>query len=108
MDSVRLRVEPAGVEIGVRHGETILEALKRSGYSMFFGCRRGGCGVCRIRVLEGQVTMAVYAPQALPPDMESQGYVLACRAQPWTDVVVQAEESNRLQKQLGWPFISLP
>jgi ferredoxin, 2Fe-2S len=50
-----LRVEPAGIEIEVRHGETLLQAAWRAGYywpTLCFGV--GDCNACHCEVLDGQ------------------------------------------------------
>lgn len=99
-----VRIEPEGVEISAPSGLTILQALQQAGFTMFFGCRRGGCGVCRTKLEVGQVNMGPFAEQALPSDLRQQGYVLACRAQPCGDVVIRVDEANRLKKVRGWEW----
>ncbi|WP_051423169.1 PDR/VanB family oxidoreductase [Arthrobacter sp. MA-N2] len=42
-----------GVEIDVAEGETILEALQRSGIPALNSCRKGTCGTCETTVLAG-------------------------------------------------------
>jgi ferredoxin len=36
-------------------GETILEGLYRNGYAFRIGCRRGGCAICKVDLLAGEV-----------------------------------------------------
>ena len=99
-----LRIMPEGAEVPVLQGQTILEALQQAGYTMFFGCRRGGCGVCRTQLESGRVDMGAFAEQALPVVFRHQGYILACRAQPCGDVVIRMEEGNRFKKLGGWDW----
>lgn len=91
-----LRIEPVGAELEVRDGESILEALKRHGYSMFVGCRRGGCGVCLVEVEDGQFAMRPHAASLIPDD----GHTLACRAEPLGECVVRMSQANRLQRSV--------
>jgi ferredoxin len=91
-----LRIEPVGAELEVRDGESILEALKRYGYSMFVGCRRGGCGVCLVEVEGGQFALRPHAVSLIPDDR----HTLACRAEPLGECVVRMSPSNRLQRSV--------
>ncbi|MCL6563090.1 MAG: 2Fe-2S iron-sulfur cluster binding domain-containing protein [Firmicutes bacterium] len=94
----RITIVPDNVAVAARAGETVLEALRRHGYTMFFGCRRGGCGVCQVKLLDGAVHHGPYAPQALPQEAQDAGMVLACRAVADSDVTVEMVPSNRLRR----------
>jgi 3-phenylpropionate/trans-cinnamate dioxygenase ferredoxin reductase subunit len=78
--------------------ESLLKGMLRLGRKGIpVGCVNGGCGVCKVRIVEGRV-------QALGPvsrahvsvDEEAQGYTLACRVAP--TVAVRLEVSARLAK----------
>lgn len=47
-----VRVPRLNVEARVGQGESMLEALERSGVDMMFDCRKGECGLCEVRILE--------------------------------------------------------
>ena len=52
----------AGTEWSCRSngdGEAILAALYRNGYAYKVGCRRGGCGVCKVDLVEGEVSYPI-------------------------------------------------
>jgi ferredoxin len=86
----RIRVEPDGVQLEANPGESLLKALTREAPGMVpVGCRGGGCGVCRIRVRSGQVTQGAVSVTALPPADRKTGMVLACKATPLTDLVLE-------------------
>src|SRR5262249_22724134 len=59
-------------------GETILEAGLREGLALPFSCTVGGCGSCKMRVLEGQV--ALNEPNCLSSEERVSGHTLACSA----------------------------
>lgn len=84
-----LTVLPAGHSVDVRTDETIVDALGRAGWRSRYSCRRGGCGVCKALVIEGQVrhTFPV-AGDVLTADEISAGLCLPCRATPVTDTTV--------------------
>jgi ferredoxin len=68
----------------------VLEAVARSGTrSVDIGCRRGGCGVCRIRVIEGTFTTKVMSKAYCTADEIASGVVLACRTFPTGDLVIE-------------------
>ena len=51
----RLTVESDDVAIDLLEGETILEGLYRNGYAYRVGCRRGGCAICKVDLVTGEV-----------------------------------------------------
>ncbi len=67
--------------------ETLLESGLRLGVPMPYSCTLGGCGRCRIQVLEGQVYMP--EPNGLMEDEKIQGYALACQAHPCSAVKIR-------------------
>lgn len=94
--------EPDGLSIAVRAGESILAALQRQGYTHAVGCRRGGCGRCKVSLVSGQVGYsATVAPEVLPP-AERDEWCLSCRAEPATDVVVRLRPQDRLTCLIPW------
>lgn len=105
----RITIVPEDAVLYSGTGETLLEALQRHGYTMFFGCRRGGCGVCQVKLLEGAVHHGPYAPQALPEAAQAAGMILACRAVADSDVIVEMGATNRLRRRTTlWPANLVP
>lgn len=68
--------------------KTILEAAESVGVAIDYSCRQGFCGVCRTRLVSGQVTMAV--EDGLSPQDKAAGYILACQARSVSNVAVEA------------------
>ena len=69
-------------------GEVILEVAEDIGVDIDYSCRLGTCGVCRIQLLSGQVTMAV--EEGLEPGDKEKGMILACQARSDGNVTVEA------------------
>lgn len=67
----------------------ILEAALDAGVPFPHGCACGECGGCKSQLLEGEVTLDRYNPDALSKDERAQGLILACRARPLGDVRVR-------------------
>jgi ferredoxin len=94
----RISVPAAGVEVEARPGETVLAALVRAGYGHRVGCRRGGCGVCKVDVVAGSVRYpTVVADTVLTQDERAAGRCLTCRAVPSSDVELRMLDDDRLR-----------
>ncbi|MBI1349901.1 MAG: 2Fe-2S iron-sulfur cluster binding domain-containing protein [Actinomycetales bacterium] len=91
----RLTVQPEGITVDVRDEETILDALFRSGYAYRVGCRRGGCAICLVDLVTGEVEYnRPVADKVLSEDDKAAGLCLSCRAVPITDVTITLREEN--------------
>ncbi len=55
------------------------------------GCRGGGCGVCKIKVIEGEFTSKRMSKAHISEEDLEQGIVLACRIFPASDMKIEAE-----------------
>ncbi|QOF80338.1 2Fe-2S iron-sulfur cluster binding domain-containing protein [Variovorax sp. 38R] len=67
-----------------------MEQLGRKGIPV--GCRGGGCGVCKVRIESGAVRRERMSRCHVSVEEEAQGYVLACRAYPQSDLALRAVE----------------
>lgn len=68
--------------------KTVLDAADEIGVEIDNSCRVGVCGVCRVKLLSGQVTMAV--EEGLEPGDKENNIILACQAKSTGNVVVEA------------------
>jgi ferredoxin len=63
------------------------------------GCRRGGCGVCKVRVIEGSYRATPMSRAHISEDDQAEGLVLACCVYPETDLTVSSvPQSPKNQK----------
>ncbi len=85
----RLRLEPFGAEVECAPGETVLGAVLRSGFYLRYGCKFGGCGTCRVRLVAGEVADSG-STFALPSPDRDLGWILACSSAPLEDCVLDA------------------
>jgi CDP-4-dehydro-6-deoxyglucose reductase/ferredoxin-NAD(P)+ reductase (naphthalene dioxygenase ferredoxin-specific) len=69
--------------------QTILDAALAAHVPYPHGCRSGSCGTCKARLLEGDVQMQSFDPGALSEAEAAEGLILACRARPCSDVVIE-------------------
>lgn len=68
--------------------KTVLEASEDVGVNIEYSCRIGICGVCRIKLLSGAVTMEVQ--DGLEPGDKDNNIILACQAKSTADLSVDA------------------
>ncbi|MDO9029971.1 MAG: 2Fe-2S iron-sulfur cluster binding domain-containing protein [Hydrogenophaga sp.] len=95
---VAVHVAQTGEQYPCASNESLLRGMLRLGRKGIpAGCVNGGCGVCKVRILDGEI-------QALGPisrahvtlEEERQGYTLACRVAPQT--AVHLEVAGKLNK----------
>jgi ferredoxin len=100
-----ITILPDGMRVTAGGDETLLRALGRAGLRYRVGCKRGGCGVCKLHLLEGEVRYErPIADSVLSDDERVEGICLSCRAVPLTNVVVELQEGDRLRRVLGFLF----
>jgi CDP-4-dehydro-6-deoxyglucose reductase len=75
--------------------ETVLEGLYRAGYAYRTGCRRGGCGICKVDVVVGEVEhRSRIADTVLTADERTAGACLSCRAVPAGDITIEMRDDS--------------
>ena len=96
---------PDGIEVTAAEDETLLRALGRAGLRYRVGCKRGGCGICKVQLKLGEVRYErPIADSVLSDDERVEGICLSCRAVPITDIVIELQEGDRLRRVLGFAF----
>ncbi len=70
-----------------RPDQTILEAGLEAGLDMPFSCTMGGCGACKLKLVQGTVDMV--EPNCLLESEKADGAVLACVGCTTSDAVVE-------------------
>ncbi|WP_439558355.1 FAD-binding oxidoreductase [Dyadobacter sp.] len=68
--------------------KSVLEASEEAGVNIDYSCRVGTCGVCKIKLISGMVTMAV--EDALTEEDKAENIILACQAKATEAVSVDA------------------
>lgn len=78
-----IAIENSGETYACREDTNLLAAMEqlcRKGIPV--GCRNGGCGVCKVQVLDGRCERRKMSRAVISADEEASGLVLACRASP--------------------------
>jgi ferredoxin len=90
-----ITLTPVGQTITCGAEDTVLTAILRSGASVMFGCRGGGCGTCKMRLAAGHVEHGRCSVAVLPPEDRAGGWFLSCQARPLADLTVELSPANR-------------
>jgi ferredoxin len=85
-----IRVVGGGAPFECDDETPLLVAMARQALAEIpVGCRRGGCGVCKVRVVEGRYRSAKMSRAHVSVEEQKDGWVLACRITPETDLVIE-------------------
>ena len=93
-DTLQIRVRGDFEHTNARLGDSLLVALKRLGYPIKAGCRSGGCGICKVRVLTGSFERGRMSAAYLDANSAEAGFVLACRTFLTSDLLVSCGVSS--------------
>jgi 3-phenylpropionate/trans-cinnamate dioxygenase ferredoxin reductase subunit len=91
--TVRVEVIDTGEQYPCALDESLLRGMLRLGRrGIPVGCVNGGCGVCKVRILSGEVRRLGPISRAhVSQEDETLGCTLACRVAPTTDVALAVE-----------------
>jgi len=86
--AVTCSFERSGKKAPLAASQTVLDAAEEVGVPIEYACRQGYCGLCKVKLLSGEVTMDV--EDSLTPLDRSSGMILACQAKASADISVDA------------------
>ena len=97
-----ITLDPVGVVVACGAEESVLAAILRSGASVVFGCRGGGCGTCKMRLISGQVEHGRCSAAVLPEEEKTYGWFLSCQARALGDLTVALTPANKYRGLTAW------
>ena len=92
--TAQVTVLPSGHEFFIEGADTILEAGLRGGLALNYGCSNGICGLCKVRVVSGEVKKMQHHDYVVTEAEKGLGYILSCANTAVTDVVLEADEAE--------------
>ena len=95
--SAQVTLLPSKQDFLVEGQATLLEAALRAGVSLNYGCSGGNCGLCKGRVVSGQVKKTRHHDYPLTEAEKEQGVVLLCSNTAVSDVVIEAAVTDGVQ-----------
>ena len=94
-----VRIEDNGVTYTCAPTESLLEGMQRLGRrGIPMGCRGGGCGVCKVEILDGEFRTRAMSCDHVDDDDRNHRRLLACRVYPSGDLSVRV--IGKLQKSV--------
>ena len=76
--SAQVTLRPSGRQFSVEGHDTLLQSGLRAGLKLNYGCGNGSCGMCKVRLIHGQVVRTMAADYPLSEAEKAQGYLLSC------------------------------
>jgi CDP-4-dehydro-6-deoxyglucose reductase len=93
--SARVSVRPSGREFYVEGRDTLLQAGLSAGLRLNYGCGNGTCGLCKARVISGEVVKVQAYDYPLSEAEKLQGYTLLCaHTAASSDLVIETLEAR--------------
>jgi ferredoxin len=92
--SAHVTLHPSRHDFFVEGADTLLEAALRAGLAVNYGCSNGNCGLCKARVISGQVKKVRPHDYVLSEAEKTQGYTLLCSHAAVGDLVLEALETS--------------
>lgn len=88
MYTVKATINNKQYEFLCPDGEDILTAARKKFIPLPTGCRNGGCGMCKVKVNEGEYSKGKTSISVLSHYEEKSGYTLSCKTFPKTDLII--------------------
>ncbi len=103
---LQVTIRQTGESFACADDQSVLASMASTGRrGIPVGCLGGGCGVCKVRVLSGSVQRLGPVSRAhVSCDEEGQGYTLACRVAPRSEL--ELEVADRFCKPFFKGFAS--
>jgi ferredoxin len=87
----QIAVPDAALSFPCRDDQSVLGAMVQAGASVLpVGCRSGGCGVCRVQVLDGAFRTGTMSHAQVDQADRDRGIVLSCQLFPRSDLRLRA------------------
>ena len=83
----RISILPSGHSFWAEENESILQAGLKAGFAMPYGCSNGTCGLCRARLIEGEIETIKHTDYPFNERERSQGFILTCACSAVSDGV---------------------
>jgi len=95
--AAQVTVLPSKHDFLVEGRDSLLEAAMRAGISLSYGCSGGNCGLCKAKVISGEVKKIRHHDYVVTEAEKDQGYVLLCSNTAVSDVVLEAPVAGSVQ-----------
>ena len=94
-----MRITTHDYSFELQEGESLLDALARTGHEVEYQCRAGYCGSCRVKLLSGSVDYV-----DLPLAFVAHDEVLPCCCTVTSDITLEVRRTVAIQQEQGELF----
>ena len=85
----------------VPKGEPLLMAMEKNNqHAIQVGCRGGGCGLCKVKVLQGDYQTKRMSKAHISEEEAALGFALACRLTPLSDLELESDYFQLKKQQI--------
>ncbi|MGB8518106.1 MAG: 2Fe-2S iron-sulfur cluster-binding protein, partial [Gallionella sp.] len=95
--TAHVTVLPSQHDFLVEGQDTLLEAAMRAGIPLNYGCSGGNCGLCKAKIVSGEVKKTRHHDFVLSDADKNQGCVLLCSNTAVSDVTLEAAVAGSVQ-----------
>jgi CDP-4-dehydro-6-deoxyglucose reductase len=92
--SAHVTVRPSGHQFLIEGNDSILQAGLKAGLRLGYGCGTGSCGLCKARLVSGEIRQVQHSDLRLTEPERQQGYVLLCAHTAVSDLVIESLEAT--------------
>jgi len=92
--SAQVTVRPSGRQFLLEGNDSILQAGLKAGLRFGYGCGSGTCGLCKARIVAGELRPVAHSDYVLSEAERQQGYALLCANTAVSDVIVETLEAR--------------
>lgn len=76
--TAQVTVRPSGHQFAVEGHANLLQSGLHAGLKLNYGCGNGSCGMCKVRVISGDLAPTQHSDYPLSEAEKAQGYALMC------------------------------
>jgi CDP-4-dehydro-6-deoxyglucose reductase len=103
--AAHVTVQPGGHDFFIDGPDTILEGALRAGVPLNYGCSGGNCGLCKAKLISGEIKKTRFHDYVRTEADKRDGLVLMCSNTALTDLVIEAAVAGGVQ---DIPFQQIP
>jgi len=91
--TAHVTVRPSGHQYLVEGNDSLLQAGLKAGIQLGYGCGNGACGLCKARLVAGELRALTKSDYRLTEREIEQGYVLLCTHTAVSDAIIEILEA---------------
>ena len=90
MNHYQITLKNASITYDCLADQSLLNGMEQLGIKGIpVGCRNGGCGVCKVHILEGAYKTKKMSRAHISETEQDDGVVLACRCNPVSNLILE-------------------